>query len=129
MRVAEGPAAAAPPESESGFPLSHAAQRLATRGRTELLIGGARCREEEDVTTGPVARQPEDFFGDFAWALTHGGGGDVRRWVGGRRPLGVNGCRCRFAVRGGVIRLGERRTLTSALARASGLVAAVLLAV
>jgi hypothetical protein len=117
------------PEPESGFPLSDASQSPATRGRTELLIGGAWCGEEQDVTAGPMARQTGDFFGDFGWALTHGGGGDVRGWIGGRRRLGFDGRWCRVAVRGGVVRVGERRSLTAALARASGLVAAVLLAV
>ena len=129
MRVAEGPAAAAPPEPESGFPLSDAAQSLATGGRTELLIGGAWCGEEEVVTARPVARQAGDFWGDFGWALTHGGGGHVRGWIGEKRRLGFHGWRCRVAVGGGVVRFGERRSLAASLARASGLVAAALSAV
>jgi hypothetical protein len=83
MGASSGPTAEPAPEPQSGFALSDATQRLATRGRTELLIGRTRRRREEDVTAGPLARQPGDFFGNFAWALTHGGGGDVRGWIGG----------------------------------------------
>jgi len=129
MRAAEGPATAAAPEPESGFPLSDAAQRLATGSRTELLIGGARCREEQVVTAGPMARQAGDFFGKIAWALTHGGVRDVRGRVGEKRRLGFAGRRRECVVRGGMIRVRERGTLTSALARAPGLIAAALPAV
>ena len=128
MEASSGPATVAAPEPESGFALSDASQSLTTRGRTELLIGGAWCGEEEDVTAGPVARQAGDFFGDFGWALTHGGGGDVRGWLAGQRWLGVDGGRRRVAG-GGVVRVGERGSLAAALARASGLVAAMVLAV
>src|SRR5580700_8681037 len=117
MGASSGPSAVAAPEPESGFALSDASQRLATRGRTELLIGGACRGEEQDVTAGPVARQTGDFFGDFGWALTHGGGGDVRGWIGGRRRPGFDGRRCRVAVGGGVVRVRERRSLTTSLAR------------
>ena len=77
MRAGQRPATAAAPLPESGFPLSDAAQRLTTGGRTEPLIGGAWCGEEEVVTAGPMARQAGDFFGKIAWALTHGGARDV----------------------------------------------------
>jgi hypothetical protein len=41
MGASSGPTAVAAPKPESGFALPDAPQRLATRGRTELLIGGA----------------------------------------------------------------------------------------
>jgi hypothetical protein len=76
-----------------------------------------------------MARPAGDGFEDFAWALTHGGGGDVRGRIGEERRLGFAGRWRGFAVRGGVIGVRGRGTLTAALARPSGLVAAMLLAV
>jgi hypothetical protein len=76
-----------------------------------------------------MARQTGDFFGNFAWALTHGWGGDIRGRISGQRRLGFDGWWCRVAVSRGVVPLGERRSLAVTLTRASGLVASVLSAV
>ena len=73
-----------------------------------------------------MARPAGDGFEDFAWALTHGGGGDVRGRIGEERRLGFAGRWRGFAVRGGVIGLREGGALAGPAAVAAGLVAASL---
>ena len=86
--------------------------------------------KENDVATRPVARQAQRIFGNWGWALAYAGGyRDVPRWVGGWRGLGLDRWGRRRNRGGGRVRLGKRRSLADTAAMASGLVAAVLLAV
>jgi hypothetical protein len=126
MGVSSGSAALASPEPESGFALSDASQRPAAGAGTEVLLGGTRRGEEQDIAARPVTGPARGFFRDFSWALALAGpGGRVGRgWRprSGPRRLGLD------VGRGG-LGLGAGRSPVLAGAIAPGLVPATLLAV